>query len=101
LEEKILFNLGIKGKCRKTFSGTFFLPPLPFHLDAPQIGQTFFSKVFRNRTQLFGHTWIELYPSPNARISLFASSYVAGIEQFGNVDDNTFSSVVNATLEIL
>jgi hypothetical protein len=60
----------------------------------------FFSKFFLNRTQLFGHTWIELYPSPNARISRFASSYDAGIEQFGNDDDNNFSNTVNATLEI-
>ena len=60
----------------------------------------FFSKFFRNRTQLFGHTWIELYPSPNARISLFATWYDAGIEQFGNDDDNNFSITVNPPLEI-
>jgi len=38
--------------------------------------------------------------APNARISLFASWYDAGIEQFGNDDDNNFSITVNAPLEI-
>jgi len=42
LEEKILFSLGINGKCHKTFSGIFFLASLSFHLDALQTGHTSF-----------------------------------------------------------
>ena len=63
-------------------------------------GDTLHQHFFRNKTQLFGYTWIESYPSPNAQISFFASWNDAGREQLGNADDNSFRIALNATLLI-
>ena len=101
LEEKILFSLGINGKCHKTFSGIFFLASLSFHLDALQTGHTsFFLNSSETEHNYLGTHGLNCIRAPNARISLFASWYDAGIEQFGNDDDNNFSIAVNPPLEI-
>lgn len=75
LDANILCNLGTTGKCLKTLFGICFLVSSSFHLEAPHTGQlSILANSFLTKTQLFGQTCIESYPSPNARITFFASA---------------------------